>query len=252
VDDYHGRYRIWLAMAAASVLASIDLATGVNRLLRAALAPAARWCGVAEHWGFWTALGGIALYLAVRLILETRRAPLALLVFLLSAISLAFPMFLSQQIEIFDSPSHAVLFRSGAQLSGYFLLLTGTMLFARHVMLDVEGKVPDRKVKKRKAAAKKANAGKAVAAQGEVATPAPKAFPTPQQKAKAPVTIRNDLDSKPRPAPLAPKSTYALQRPVVSSHADVEDPEPQGDLRHLSRAERKRLKREAKLARRAA
>ncbi len=256
VDDYHGRYRIWLAMAVASVAASVDLATGVDRLLKVALAPAARWCGVAEHWGFWTAIGVVATYLTMRLVLETRRAPCALMTFVLAGISFALPTIVGQNVLTFELPAQAVMFRVGLQLAGCLLLLTGTMLFARHVMLDVEGKLPKRKTKQAKPTKqKKPQAQKEMPGREATIAAVARLDGESAQKPKPQIGVRTDLDSKPRSAPLAPKPTFVPSRPVPSvapSDEDDDENDPTTDLRNLSRADRKRLKREAKLARRAA
>jgi hypothetical protein len=257
VDDYHGRYRVWLAMAAASLVASVDLATGVSRLLKVALAPAARWCGVAEHYGLWTVLGVLGVYLSVRLVLETRRSSLALVTFLFAAISLAVPLTMSDRMFTFNLPLHATMFRVGLHLLGCLLLLAGTMLFARHVMLDVEGKLPERKARKLKPAkAKKAKTVRPVASDDLESVRTMKLNADPPQKPKLHVGVRTDLDSRPK-APLTPKPTFVPSKPAPPIAArdddddDEEDEDKPTDLRNLSRAERKRLKREAKLARRA-
>ena len=254
VDDYHARYRVWLAVAAASLVISVNLATGIERLFQVALAPAARWCRVAEHYSFWCVLGVIATYLTVRLVLETRRSSLTLGTLVFAAISLALPSLLRSSLISFELPAHAVMFRVGFQLLGYLLLLVGTMLFARHVLLDVEGKLPERKPKKAKPPkVKKAKPEKRKSPEAETAAATARAVVDPPQRPKPHIGTRTDLDSKPRPAPV-PRPTFVPSKPIppVSSQEDDEDEDDDNstDLRNLSRAERKRLKREAKLARR--
>lgn len=261
VDDYKSRYRIWLAIALASLLVSVDLATGVHQLVKVALAPAARWCGVAEQYGLWAALGIVATYLTVRLILETRRSPGTLMTLLLAAALFAAPRLLPVSLLGLEAASHEVLFRVGTFLAGCLLLLTATMAFARHVLLDVEGKLPERKRKAPKSARpRKAKSSKIEGTDDKSSTS--KVTADPPQKPKPHLGVRTDLDAAPKPAPV-PRPTFVPSKPTpqpVARRADDDDDSEEDadedrqstDLRHLSRADRKRLKREAKLARRAA
>jgi hypothetical protein len=256
IDDYHGRYRIWLAMALASLIASINIGTGIDQLLRVALAPLARWCGVAEQYGLWAASGIVVLYLTVRLVLETRRSKLAISVLVLSAIAFVLPLVLDMGWLSFDTAAQGLLFKVGSRLAGCLLMLTGTALFARHVILDVEGKLREREPKTRKPAKAKKPRPEKTRTNEEPSTTTAQTMVDPSQKPKPHIVVRTDLETKPRPT-LAPKPAPLAPKPVVNTR-EVEDDDERDDedgsstdLRNLSRTERKRLKREAKLTRRA-
>jgi hypothetical protein len=260
VDDYHGRYRIWLWIAMASLFASMELATGISRLVKAALSPAARLCGVAEQMGLLAVLGLLACYLTVRAVLETRRSPATLLGLVLSGgLLLASAMFEYRLVNA-GSPEVAVLIRSGTHLAGCLFLLIAAMFYSRHVMLDVEGKLPPPKPKQSKPAkAKKTRVRKLKTDldSPEQDAAAKKVIVDPPQKPKPHLGARTtDLQPSAKAAP-APKPTFVPSKPqsnlrpqAAEDSDDDETSADSSDPRSLSRAERKRLKREAKLARR--
>lgn len=256
VDDYHGRYRVWLAVALASLVTSVDLSTSVHGLLKAALAPAARWGGMQDHYGLWIGVGMIAAYLTVRLILETRRSWPTLLMFSLAVIVFGVSLSLSFGDVALILPEHALLVRCGTHLLGCLLLVTGTMLFCRHVLLDVEGKIKERKLKARKPAKpKKVKIKREDRNQeSDVSSTAPKVRIDAAQKSKPHFAPRSDLDTTPKPSPLAHRVAASVATkaspPITVNDTDDDDDATSPDMRNLSRVERKRLKREAKLARR--
>jgi hypothetical protein len=256
IDDYHVRYRVWLAMALVSLIAATNIAVPIGQWLDAAVAPLARWCGIAEHYGSWAALSMVMLYFTIRLTLETRTSKLAISVFALSTIAFAIPYAMGIQWLALELATHALVVSTGARLSGCLLLLTGTAAFARHVLLDVEGKLPERKPKVKKPAKVKKPRVEKSQDTDEPATTSSKSHVDPPQKPKPHIAVRTDLDTKPRPiavpkpAPLASKPVAIVQK-QDDDDEDEDDDSSSPDMRNLSRAERKRLKREAKLARRA-
>jgi hypothetical protein len=259
VDDYHGRYRIWLWIAAASLLASIQLATGISQLIKAALSPASRFCGVAEQIGLMAVLGLLACYLAVRAVLETRRSPATLLSLVLSGVLLSAPTLLKTLAVNAGSPLAATLLDAGTHLAGCLMLLIAAMFYSRHVMLDVEGKLPPPKLKQRQPAKpKKARVRKVKTDLDppEQIAAAKQVMVDPPQKPKPHIGSRTtDLQASAKAA-LAPKPTFVPSKPQTNARPQKADENDDDDVSNandphaLSRAERKRLKREAKLARR--
>jgi hypothetical protein len=151
---------------------------------------------------------------------------------------------------------YAVLFRTGTYLVGCLSLLAGTMLFARYVMLDVEGKLRVKKAKAPKAVKpKKLKVKETTANEDTKTSTSPKTAAVASQKPKPVPMLRTDVDPTPRPSPLGSRIVSSANKPAVQRAElmdDDDDDESSPDMASLSRAERKRLKREAKLARRAA
>lgn len=263
IDDYHGRYRIWLWIAFASLAASIEMSTGISQLIKAALGPAARLCGVGEHLGLIVVLGLLACYLAVRATLETRRSPATLLTLVLSGCLLSTPAAFEYGLLAARSSEVAVLIRAGTHLLGCLSLLVAAMFYSRHVMLDVEGKLPPPKARQPKPPREKKSRVRKQKADIEDLSdeaPAKRVIIDPPQKPKPHLGARTTDLQPAAKAALTPKPTFVPSKPqasqkVQSSPADDDEDDDDAaadskDIRSLSRAERKRLKRDAKLARR--
>jgi hypothetical protein len=256
VDDYYGRYRIWLAVAGASLLASLDVSTGASSLLAALLGPLAQCCRLPAEYGLPAALTLAGGYLAVRVCIEVHRARLAM-----TAMVLAIGCLLALATNVAAwrgllPAEHEVLVRSALKLCGCMLLPVTTLLFARYVLLDIEGKVPQRVAKPRKKAKAKTKPKTTSRTTDLPTTAGAKAASTstridPAQKPKPTFTSRSDSSAPSQTASIKPAS---ISRPTTANAAnsqDDDDEEDHRDLSQMSRAERKRLKREAKLARRA-
>ncbi|HZZ29209.1 MAG TPA: hypothetical protein VFE46_14520 [Pirellulales bacterium] len=156
LDDYRGRYRLWLWCAIAWLVMSIDATANLHTPFALAMARATGWsmlAGSAIWWiGIW---GGIVGILALRLLLEVRESRLATLgftlVFSLWAAALATDygwLHLGQSQQL-SAPLMAI----GGRLVGQVTLFFTIALYARHVLLDAEGllSVRQRKPKREKA-----------------------------------------------------------------------------------------------------
>lgn len=257
VDDYYGRYRIWLAVAGASLLASLDVSTGISRLLAALLGPLAQRCRLPAEYGLPAVLTVVGSYLAVRLCMEVYRSRLAMTAVVLAIVCL---IAVATNVAAWRGllpAEHEVLVRSALKLCGCLLLPATTLLFARHVLLDIEGKVPQpaakpRKKSKVKTPAKSTSRTTDLPSTAEAKTASAATRVDQAQKPKPTFTSRSDLNAPSQSTSIKPAS---ISRPTTanaaSSHDDDDEEEDHRDLSQMSRAERKRLKREAKLARRA-
>jgi hypothetical protein len=156
-DDYRGRYRLWLWCAAAWMVMSIDATANLHTPFSLAMARATCWSmlGGAMWWiGVW---GGILAILALRLLLEVRECRTATLGF-----TLAFSFWsaaLATDYGWLPRGEHAMLVAIGGRLLGQVFLLFSVAFYARHVLLDAEGLLKIRAAKpKREKRVKKAQA----------------------------------------------------------------------------------------------
>lgn len=252
VDDYHGRYRIWLGVALLSIIASLQLTAPMHRALDALVRPAALACGAPGEYGLRTLCGVVLSYVCVRTLFEVRRSRLTLFAYLLAIATLGYAQLPATLIWTFADTRQALLLKTGLTLSGCLLAVMAGFLYVRHLMLDVEGKILHREKKKSKPTKPKAPRRSAKA---DTEADDSKKFVDPPQKPKPHTPVRTDLDAPPaRTAPLAKR--VAETKPVLATpniDADDEDDESEDDidLRNMSRADRKKLKRQAKLAKRA-
>ena len=140
VDDYRGRYRVWRTVGWVAVGLSLNAVLGVHQLAARCLGNLVDWQLLPASAGWWLApailVGG---WLALKMIGEATECRSALVVYLLALSCLTIagvhsagwsPAFLA------DWPG---LISRSLPLLGYTFLLVGSLLFARYVILDVQG-----------------------------------------------------------------------------------------------------------------
>jgi hypothetical protein len=258
VDDYYGRYRVWLAVAAASLLASVAVSTGAGSLAAAVLAPVAQSCHLSGEYGLPIVLALAGAYLAVRLTMELYRARLAFVTFLLAVSCLATAASGVLSWEGLLSAGGRLLLGSTLKLLGCLFIPMTTLIFARHVLLDIEGKIPQRVAEPRRKAKVKTKAPRTERTTDLPTVAASKTDDStrrvdPPQKLKPIVSPRSDLATGSAGSGRAALLSRSSKPATAASEADDEGDQAANDrdLSQLTRAERKRLKRDAKLARRA-
>ena len=254
VDDYRGRYRVWLWTAAGMALASLDAATGIHNALGLALA---RLAGTGPAEGSlaaaaqisWLAVYGLLFgTLAIRLVIEVWASLPAV-----GALAVAGLLYLIAGLGVLDMlPEHGPLVdsvvRTTVVLLAHVSLVSAVCLFARHVCLDAAGRLkvhidPDKKrhVKKSRTRLKVVKEDKSDDTEAKLAAK-PEAAAA-QKQSSGPLRFGLGSSSS------QPKAAASISKSAASS-ADYEDEDDEdddsGDQR-LSRAERRRLK---KLARR--
>jgi len=151
VDDYQGRYRVWVWAAAGCFLLATDRAAGLREAFRDLMTAATGtpllgngdlWWVVAYAIGF-GAIGS-------RVLLDARSSITA--VAAISGGVVAHGLAVVQHLgwRPFAGAAESVMSRVGCEMSGNLLLLFGFAVFARHVVLDAEGLLPRRDKKHRK------------------------------------------------------------------------------------------------------
>ncbi len=251
VDDYSGRYRIWLWAAAAWLVLSADATAQFHRILPplgAHLTRVEGWAG-----GEWWWLGpAVVLYgaLGLRLLIELRHCRLAT-----AALVLAFGCWACAIVARLGglpvlAGELATVVRSATTMAGHVLLLTALGLYARHVVLDARGELPLRPAKPKRE--KNPRRRKAQPdAEEEPAEPAESKKPAklartktePAHKSPPAPAGRSDLDEPPAPRRRAKPETAWTDG--GDEEADWEDDSSAGS-RKLTKAERRRLRKQAR------
>ena len=271
VDDYRGRYRLWLPVSALLILASIDAGTGLHRAARGLLLYFATQylpeSSLARNHAEWqTALAGaLFLAVAVRLAIEMRGSPTAVSWLTLAAVGYLTTGLVEFNVIKIETANVVAVVSSSARLIADWALLSSVVFYSRYIYLDSQGILAARAVareKKRKAAsaaAKEAAKEKEQAREAAAFARAAKAESSAASPAVA-TAKRTDLANESKPEPLRmnpstrPENKPAPPLKVPSIHRDTAnvdeeddaDEDEEGDSSH-SRTERKRLK---KLARR--
>jgi hypothetical protein len=266
VDDYRGRYRVWLWIAAALAWGSLDAATQIHNALGLAIGALAGQTLVNGTPSAAVTISWLALYgllfgtLAIRLAIEIWSSLQAL-----SALGVAVLGYLLCGMATLDMlPTHGPLvdsvMRTTLALVSHVALVSAIGLYARHVYLDATGRLkvhidPD---KNRRAGKGKPKARLKVVtkddsqikkpqpAEKTEARPAAASEGKPAQSGGGPLRFAMGNSAAAQQA----RSSASISKATASapSYDDDDDDEDQedGDER-LSRAERRRLK---KLARR--
>lgn len=145
VDDYQGRYRIWLWAAACWFLLATDQAASLREAFRELMIDltGARLLG---DGSIWWAIFYVALLGAVgsRLVMDMRPNWPAIAALSLAGAAFGLAIMIRLGWIAPESSADEVMFRVGAVMSGNLLLLAAMSLHARHVLLDAEGLLPQR------------------------------------------------------------------------------------------------------------
>ena len=294
IDDYGGRYGLWLWSAAGCVIASVDATAGVHRLVQSTLM---RLTGLALHgdgslwWMLCVVLFGG--YLAIRAFVDMRPSVLARSFLLLSALSYMGASVFHLELTRTSLPFRQIdiglaseLIENAALLVGHFFLLYSLLLYARAVFLEAQrmGAAGERDIaaSKRMAASghrrlfsrwrRKARQDRDVKTDESPSREKKRSKKLTQSRPK-----QNPAQGEPQPIPTEPK-TSAKQSPHASEGAEVTntlkstdanrnslqdkllDLEPDqiekllagGSDQKISKAERRRLRKQLRKQRRAA
>ena len=149
-DDYHGRYRIWLAAAACWVLMSLDesasLHEGFKEMMGYVTGTTLSGTRLLGDGSLWWAVPYAFLLLVVgsRLVADMRDCRLATVVLLSGAACYVVAVVAQMGWIMPESGSRGVMLEEGAEMVGNLLVLLSMGLYARYVILDAEGLLPDR------------------------------------------------------------------------------------------------------------
>jgi len=245
IDDFRGRYRLWLFTAAACLVASANSVTGLHNLLATVMTNVTGWTALRAGAIWWLVLAGLPLaWIAVRSIVEVRESRLAASFFVVgvcfyvvaTATTLGAVSFSEQRVD--------ATVAGAALLVGHWITLAAVVSYARFVVLDAQGLIAEqpRIIGKRKTQ-KPTERSHDSSSEGSVA-PAASTLSTTEfirrkqqaaQNAKSPAASGNWVDGS---------------RPESDPYDDGDDDES-NDGRKLSKADRKRL-RKLKMQNRAA
>jgi hypothetical protein len=140
IDDFRGRYRVWLAAAVAGVLLSADSIAPVHELLAVVATHLTQHGALRDHAAWWLAVAGAPLaWIGVRVLLDARESMLAA-VALIAAFA-CYTLSLASYLAGWPvaNPAGEMLVTVGARLLGNWMLLVGVASYGRFVVLDVQG-----------------------------------------------------------------------------------------------------------------
>jgi hypothetical protein len=149
INDYRGRYRVWLAAAVACTLLSVNSVAALHVLVAAVAAQHTGWTALPDHAIWWLAVGGLPLaWISIRAWLDARESRLAA-----AALSVAFASYAAGVVGTLGGwPAVGAqvqpMYTAGAHLIGHWMLLIGLISYSRYLVLDAQGLIPARRARK--------------------------------------------------------------------------------------------------------
>ncbi|MEX2186459.1 MAG: hypothetical protein WD875_06685 [Pirellulales bacterium] len=248
-DDYGGGYRVWLWAAAWMLAMSADAVGRLRDAWQAIWIAETAWTGPGDGVLWWAVPCLLAAAtIGVRLVLDMRECRVSTVWFCAAAIVWTVGQALAAIGPMFADRLRWDLAAAGCSLAGQWFLFVAMNWHARHVVLDASGELRARKKKKKKlrgAAASDSGEGDltTLSAAAAVAGTAASAESTKRQAFRAATasttpTATSNLDTSKSPPTLAAKLTFGGR----AAHDSA------GGANQLSKAERKKLKREIRRA----
>ncbi len=231
VDDYHGRYRVWLWAALACVIVSFGEVTSLASLAHDLCSYAAHTSNVSPAIA-WLSVTGAALFIVgLRLLLEMWRCRSAVSLFVMGGACVGVAAATANGWSTHVPREYVLLAVRGSWLAAYVFLLATLLAYARYVVLEIEGKVAVKMAKAKPPKVKKAKTSRR--------NKKTEAKPEPQRK-----SARTDLESESEPVASLKLSTgYADSRRDAGDERRTDDADD--SPRKLSRKERRKLRRAA-------
>jgi hypothetical protein len=243
VDDYRARYRVWLWMTVLLVLCSMDavanwhlmIGSGVQRLLgsSASMSPQTCWLMVA---------GVLLLAVGVRLGFEMWKCRGAIAAMIASIVTYAALMVAMLSVFPLEATLSVHVTTTLSLLANALAWLT-TLVYARHVYLDAQGTLTPKIVRERKPKRPKETDD---APERETPSDAAENKPPPEVARIDP----SHVAAKQPAAASAAQSPGPLKAAMISAATNktpVASVATAGGGRKLSKAERKRLRKQGKL-----
>jgi hypothetical protein len=235
VDDFKGRYRVWMAAAVACGLLSLVSVAPVHRLLTALAVDLTGWTALRSDAAWWMLAAGLpCAWIAARAWLDARESSLAA-VSLAGAFALygvAVGSYLSA--ESFESSNSEATITCGARLLAHWLLLVGVVSYSRFVVLDVQGLIP---VRTRRPAASKSKAVTKDQAVKHSSSRSAAASTEPLHSIRAKIAETESAETS---------TLWIDGSEPISENYDDEDGDPR--IRKLSKADRKRIRQQKRAA----
>lgn len=224
VDDYAGRYRVWKWIGWGALAASINAVTPMHTLFAKAAANATGWSMSATGAEWWLApLALVGGWIFVRLLLEINESRPATAFTLCGAACYAVgsAAAIGWAPSALGSWSHAL--GEGMPLVGTTFGLAGMMVFARYVVLDVQGLI-------------------------DHSRPVVAEKPAKPEKAEAVAPVPAAVPVAAAPAIVAESTSHHEEESHDDEWADADEDDDEFGNRKLSKAEKKRLRRQNRAA----
>ncbi len=255
MDDYHARYRIWLWAAAGCLLMSVEAAGGVLAPACDLLTRTTGWHGTGQ-WAWIAPIVVLAVFVGLRLLLEVKECRVALACLLLAGVGPIMEATAPSDMVTWGGAVDVGVAGGGIAMAACACLLLGFLLYARHVVLEADGRMV--------ATSSKGSAAleqKAVRTSASRRASSPPTTDRPQAGRRAASGLNPDDSAEDGPPRGGTSRRSAAVQGRVTRWTDGsdggdetydDDDQPQRRKQKISKSERKRLRKLKQQVRRAA
>ena len=260
VDDYRGRYRVWMWASISCWLASVDATAGVHHALRGGLVHLAGTPLFGDGSIWWISLYALVPgSVGARLLMDMWACRTASTALILAGGGYTLAAALALGLIRIAEDESSLMFESGLLMASHLLLLSSLVLYGRYVLLDAQGLLPTKRAEAPSAKVPAA-ADKRIRANKKSKVQRRTVVMQHEQSPSRDVTSarRSDLepavvssDSQPRSEEGSLAGGPRNQHPKESASrfaVDREEPSELSGYRKLSNAERKRLRKQKRNA----
>ena len=194
IDDYRGHYRIWLWAALCWTVLSVDETASLHEGFKELMSHATgtRVLGDGSIW--WVAVYFFVLAaVGTRLFVDMRECWLSCAALLATAACYVLAVATQLGLLLPELGARGVMVEEGAEMIGNLMLLLAMSLHARHVILDAEGLLSQRKPKPAKPDAKRTPSGTVVVHPPHGGLKRPSAWSRP---ARSPADVDEDEEEE--------------------------------------------------------
>jgi len=146
IDDFRGRYRVWIGASAACLLLSLNCVSGVHHVVAHSLSHFAGWTALRDGAVWWLAIAGLPLaWIGIRAMLDIRECRLAA-----TFVCAAAMCYLTSAASYFGfvpaaEQQNASLITGVTMLLGHWMVFAAVVTYSRFVILDAQGLVTVRR-----------------------------------------------------------------------------------------------------------
>ncbi len=230
IDDFRGRYRVWLGAALACLAMSVDSVAGLHQVAADVLGHLTGWTALRDGAAWWLVLAGLPIgWIVLRALLDVRECRLAAALLVAAAINYAASAVTFLGLTPIADPQSRSLAVGTTLLVGHWLVLASVVAYARFVVLDAQGLITVR----RRVATKRSEKAERIKP-----PPTPSSMPT-----VGPASGNARQTPQPAKTPADSSRWVDGSRPeLVRQDDDDDDDDSPGDDRKLSKSDRKRLR----------
>ena len=232
IDDYRGRYRVWVAATLACLVLSANSVVGLHEVVSDVLTRVTGWSALRGGAAWWLAAGGLPMaWVFGRVLLDIRDCRIGAASLMTACVCYAVSgASYFGLLPALESRVQRIL-TAAPMLLGHWLLFTAIVANARFVVLDAQGLITVRRRLTAKRTAK-APAAKAVSKASQSAAASSSSSATVSISRQTVQTVKTPADSS---------RWVDGSRPEREVY-DEEDDDSSVDGRKLSKSDRKRLR----------